>query len=117
MPSAARPVSSWNPQDDSNLIHARQQGLNWQVIANRMFPGKTPNACRKRHERLMERSNADEWDGVKLELLASTYMDLRAQMWELMAKRLNEKWQVLEAKVCLSPLFSPSHLNPLLDSH
>lgn len=82
-------------------MRARQQGLNWQPIASQYFPDKTANACRKRHERLMEKRNsADNWDGVKIEALAKAYVDIREQMWKLLADRLGEKWQNVEAKVC-----------------
>jgi hypothetical protein len=44
--------SSW---DDDILIQARAQGLNWNQIAQKHFPNKSPHACRKRYERLMVR--------------------------------------------------------------
>ena len=82
-------------------MRARQQGLNWQPIASQYFPDKTANACRKRHERLMEkRNNADNWDGVKMDRLSKAYLDLREQMWKILADRVGEKWQNVEAKVC-----------------
>ena len=81
-------------------MRARQQGLNWQPIASKYFPDKTANACRKRHERLMEKRNsADNWDGVKMDILSKAYLDLREQMWKLLADRVGEKWQNVEAKV------------------
>jgi hypothetical protein len=95
--------SSWSTKDDETLITARAQGLNWNQIAPKHFPSKSPNACRKRHERLMERQNAEQWDGVKLEVLASAYMDVRREMWSILANRVGEKWQLVEQKVCLAP--------------
>jgi hypothetical protein len=80
---------------------ARASGLNWQPIATKHFPNKTANACRKRHERLMERRNAEDWDGVKLETLATEYMAIRREMWSILADRVGEKWQIIEAKVGL----------------
>ncbi|XPS93976.1 lipoamidase [Ascochyta lentis] len=90
--------SSWSAQDDETLIQARTQGLNWNQIAPKHFPSKSPNACRKRHERLMERMNAEQWDGVKLDVLAQAYMEVRREMWGLLAARVNEKWQLVETK-------------------
>ncbi|XP_014561080.1 hypothetical protein COCVIDRAFT_22776 [Bipolaris victoriae FI3] len=90
--------SSWSTKDDETLIRARAQGLNWNQIGPKHFPSKTPNACRKRHERLMERQNAEQWDGVKLEILAQAYMDVRQEMWSLLAARVGEKWQLVETK-------------------
>ena len=92
-------------------MQARHQGLNWQPIATKYFPDKSANACRKRHERLMEkRSNADDWDGAKMEALARAYNDVREQMWRLLADRIGgEKWQIVEAKVSSKPLTQTSH--------
>ncbi|EOA81444.1 uncharacterized protein SETTUDRAFT_99126 [Exserohilum turcica Et28A] len=90
--------SSWSTKDDETLIQARAQGLNWNQIGPKHFPSKTPNACRKRHERLMERQNAEQWDGVKLEVLAQAYMEVRREMWSLLAARVGEKWQLVETK-------------------
>jgi hypothetical protein len=47
----------------------------------------------------MEKRNAEDWDGVKLEKLAVEYMAVRKEMWNVLATRLNEKWQNVEAKV------------------
>lgn len=95
---------SWPPEKDELLMRARQQGLNWQPIATQYFPDKTANACRKRHERLMEkRNNTDSWDGVKIEALARAYINVREQMWKLLADQVGEKWQTVESKVCIYP--------------
>ncbi|CAO2657440.1 Nn.00g035660.m01.CDS01 [Neocucurbitaria sp. VM-36] len=90
--------SSWSAKDDEILIQARAQGLNWNQIGPKHFPSKTPNACRKRHERLMERQNAEQWDGVKLDVLAQAYMEARRDMWSILAARVGEKWQLVEQK-------------------
>lgn len=91
---------SWSAHSDDILMQARQRGLNWQPIASQYFPNKTANACRKRHERLMEKRNHEnDWDGVKLDILAKNYMDVREQMWKILADVLGEKWQTVEAKV------------------
>jgi hypothetical protein len=73
--------------------------LNWQPIASRYFPNKSANACRKRHERLIERRQASDWDAEKLERLAQEYVAVRKEMWEMLASRLGERWAVVEAKV------------------
>ncbi|KAL6151089.1 hypothetical protein ACJBU6_10083 [Exserohilum turcicum] len=46
----------------------------------------------------MERQNAEQWDGVKLEVLAQAYMEVRREMWSLLAARVGEKWQLVETK-------------------
>lgn len=89
---------SWSPEKDELLMRARQQGLNWQPIATQHFPDKTANACRKRHERLMEqRNNAVNATDAS----ARAYINVREQMWKLLADRVGEKWQTVEAKVCI----------------
>jgi hypothetical protein len=94
--------SSWSSTEDETLITARAQGLNWNQIAPKHFPTKSANACRKRHERLMERQNAEQWDGVKLDVLAQAYMEVRREMWSILAARVGEKWGLVEQKVNIS---------------
>jgi hypothetical protein len=94
-----RSAAIWSTADDEILLQARASGLNWQPIATRHFPNKTANACRKRHERLVERRHVEDWDTHKLELLAQEYMACRKEMWEILASRLGERWGVIEAKV------------------
>ena len=97
--SAQRNAAIWSAPDDEKLLQARASGLNWQPIANRHFPNKTANACRKRHERLIERRQVEDWDAQKLELLAQEYVAIRKEMWEMLASRVGERWSVVEAKV------------------
>ena len=102
--SGTRVTSIWSQEEDETLMSARAKGLSWAPIAAQHFPTKTANACRKRHERLRERQNAEEWDTLKLETLAREYMGVRREMWSLLADRVGEKWQTIEAKVCSSGL-------------
>jgi hypothetical protein len=99
--SSIRPSSgAWNPQDDQTLMAARHDGMNWGHIQQAYFPTKTPNACRKRHERLMEKKSADDWDSERLENLAKQYMAMRREIWSGLAAATGEKWMVVEQKVC-----------------
>ncbi len=90
--------TAWRPQDDDALVRARARGENWAQIQTQ-FPGKTPNACRKRHERLMERRNADDFDTRKMEHIAREYMNMRREIWQPLAQRTGEKWTFVEQKV------------------
>lgn len=109
-PTSIRPSSgAWNPTDDQTLMAARSQGMNWQPIQQSYFPNKTPNACRKRHERLMERRSADDWDGIKLENLAKNYMGMRREIWSGLAAQTGEKWNVVEQKVHTYFTHNPPH--------
>jgi hypothetical protein len=94
-----RSTSIWTAEDDEILLAARAQGMNWQPIAEAHFPSKSGNACRKRHERLLEKGKAEDWDTNKLEKLSEEYMAVRKEMWSVLAVILEEKWQNVEAKV------------------
>ncbi|KAL9125578.1 MAG: hypothetical protein Q9217_005243 [Psora testacea] len=98
---ADRPTAtaSWSSDNDKLLMRLRgQQRLDWKSISA-YFPNKSANACRKRHERLMEkRTVADPWDGAKMDTLAKTYNDVREEMWRILADRVGEKWQIVETK-------------------
>lgn len=99
--SDRRTATPWNSSDDKRLIDARLKGLSWKHIAPEHFPDKTANACRKRHERLMDkRNNQDNWDGQKFETLARAYYENREKIWRILAEPLNEKWEDVERKVC-----------------
>ena len=100
--AALRNAAIWNSGDDETLLQARASGLNWGPISTRHFPGKTPNACRKRHERLVEKRQGEDWDAVRLERLAQEYATVRREMWEPLAARLGMKWTHVEAKVSMS---------------
>ncbi|RCI13496.1 hypothetical protein L249_5595 [Ophiocordyceps polyrhachis-furcata BCC 54312] len=101
-PSQHRASSgAWSPQNDHQLVAARMQGLNWGQIKDAYFPSKTANACRKRHERLMERRGAEDWDHRKLQRLAKEYMSMRREIWSGLAARTGERWNVVEYK-CMS---------------
>lgn len=91
---------AWNAGDDQTLLGARASGQNWAQIQQNYFPSKTPNSCRKRHERLMERRGADDWDTHRLENMAKEYMGLRKEIWAPLALRTGEKWNVVEQRVC-----------------
>jgi hypothetical protein len=107
LPPSHRPSSgAWTPQDDQQLMAARAQALNWSQIKETYFPNKTANACRKRHERLAERRDADDWDNRKFQRMAKEYMAMRKEIWSGLAARTGEKWNVVEQKV-LSHSFRP----------
>jgi hypothetical protein len=101
IPVSTRPSSgAWAPGDDVTLMTARTQGQNWGQIQAAYFPTKTANACRKRHERLMDRRNSEDWDTLKFETLGKEYMAMRREIWSPLAERTGDKWAVVEAKVC-----------------
>ncbi|KAL2169458.1 hypothetical protein VTG60DRAFT_6002 [Thermothelomyces hinnuleus] len=92
---------AWNQEDDRTLLTLRAMGKNWNQIQREAFPGKTGNACRKRHERLMERRGQNDFDNRKLERLCKEYMGMRKEIWQPLASRCGEKWNVVEMQ-CMS---------------
>ncbi|KAL8714878.1 MAG: hypothetical protein Q9220_001391 [cf. Caloplaca sp. 1 TL-2023] len=95
----SHPSGPWSSSSDEQLMRARQQGLNWANIAATYFPSKTPNACRKRHERLMEKRNViGSWDEARMGEVAKVYGNVREKMWKMVAEQVNEKWNVVESK-------------------
>lgn len=102
---------AWNQEDDRTLLALRAMGKNWNQIQREAFPGKTGNACRKRHERLMERRGQNEFDNRKLERLCKEYMSMRKEIWQPLASRCGEKWNVVEMQVCRVPNSHPEPQN------
>lgn len=94
-----RNTANWSAADDEVLVAARAAGLNWQSTASKHFPNKTANACRKRHERLVERRTHEDWNTKRLDVLAVEYMELRKEIWGPLAAKIGERWSVVEAKV------------------
>lgn len=92
----------WTPEADKQLLEARNGGLSWKPIAETYFRTKTPNACRKRYERLIEKQTVENWDSGRAADLARAYSECREKMWSLLAERMGEsKWNILEEKVSI----------------
>ncbi|KAL2014564.1 hypothetical protein VTN00DRAFT_2089 [Thermoascus crustaceus] len=98
--AASYPTSvPWPSRDDNLLVAARLQGHGWGQIQKEHFPSKTPNACRKRYERLIAKRRGSDWDSERFERLGTRYRELREQTWKPLADAVGEKWQDVE-KVC-----------------
>ncbi|KAI9894065.1 MAG: hypothetical protein M1814_004835 [Vezdaea aestivalis] len=91
----------WVSKDDAKLLDARAEGKNWQQIQDEHFPTKTPNACRKRHERLIEGRRGEEWTAEDLEHVGRAYAESRKHFWSPIAAALgqNMDWKAVEKKV------------------
>lgn len=99
--------SPWSGQDDDILTSARSQSLGWAQIQKDHFPSKTPNACRKRYERLVAKKRSHDWDQERIERLAAHYLELRDQIWKPLAQVIGESWEEVEKKAGLSPSETP----------
>ncbi|KAK1751327.1 hypothetical protein QBC47DRAFT_308084, partial [Echria macrotheca] len=101
---------AWNPKDDRALLALRAMGKNWNQIQREAFPGKTGNACRKRYERLMELRGRNDFDSRKFERLSAEYMKMRKEIWQPLAQRVGERWDIVEAQLMSNGLrFIQSH--------
>ncbi len=89
----------WTGEEDEILCQNRTRGYGWGQIQEQHFPGKSANACRKRHERLMTKRRSTEWDDARLNKLAVQYNRMRAEIWSGVAKELGEKWEHVEKAV------------------
>jgi Myb-like DNA-binding domain len=100
----------WTTEEDEILSAYRTQGYGWAQIQEKHFPGKSANACRKRHERLMTKRRSAAWDESRLESLAVNYRGMREHIWRCLADRLGEKWEHVEKIVrgCAINVFSLS---------
>jgi hypothetical protein len=111
-PKQSQPRSSaaWTKTDDEKLIDCRRQGEKWETIAKEHFAPKSANACRKRHERLLEmEACVDAADKIKHEDLGVAYKKHREVFWQAIASDLgNDKWEACEAMVS-------THTNYLFD--
>jgi hypothetical protein len=99
----------WTAEDDETLRDYRTRGYGWSQIQEKCFPGKSANACRKRHERLMTKRRTLDWDETRLESLAVNYRQMREQIWRPLAERLGEKWEHVEKAVRRCTIDKLSH--------
>ena len=97
-----RTSAAWSPEDDMLLWDSREnRKLGWPQTAE-LFQGKSPNACRKRYERLKLQKTPDEWEGARFDALAEVYVRCREEMWKKIAEQFGDKdtrWQTLEQQV------------------
>ena len=98
-----RPSSgAWSIRDDKQLIMARSEGLNWSQIQEQFFPSKSSNACRKRHERLIDSKGRGNDETMRVERIAAEYVQMREKLWRPLAEKTGEKWSYVEKTVrCL----------------
>ncbi|KAJ9292798.1 hypothetical protein DTO271G3_8373 [Paecilomyces variotii] len=89
----------WQDEEDSILLNARSRGQGWGQIQKEHFPFKTPNACRKRYERLIAKKRGNSWDEAKFEKLGILYKQLREQIWMPLADAMDESWEDVEKAV------------------
>ncbi|KAK2751630.1 hypothetical protein FQN55_000351 [Onygenales sp. PD_40] len=101
----------WSAHDDEVLLSARAQGLGWNQIQRENFQIKTPNACRKRFERLVQKRKGAEWEGERVEKVAKVYSQMRSDIWRPLAEATGESWEDVERLVCCT-LSLPNNVLP-----
>lgn len=92
----------WLTEEDDALMNAKAAGMGWNDIHQQYFPTKSGNACRKRHERLMQKLRTTDWDDNRIRRVMAEYgrHGVREEFWGGIAKRLGEKWEDCERVVC-----------------
>jgi len=92
----------WSQDEDQVLVDAKGQGLGWNELCKKYFPQKSGNACRKRHERLMAKRNAN-WSDDRIMKVRQVYnkRGMREQVWKTLAQHCGEKWEDIERVVCV----------------
>ncbi|KAL1954501.1 hypothetical protein VTO42DRAFT_1112 [Malbranchea cinnamomea] len=100
MQNTSNTSGPWSAHDDEILLQARAQSHGWNQIQRDHFPNKTPNACRKRYERLVAKRRGSDWNDERIDRVASRYMQMREQTWRPLADAVGENWEDVE-KLCL----------------
>lgn len=83
-------------------MDAKSEGLAWNDIKLKYFPNKTGNACRKRHERLMQKLRTTDWDEARIRRVTNAYTTsgARERFWKEIARRVDEdRWEDVERVV------------------
>ena len=101
----------WNNEEDCVLIDAKGRGMSWEEIHRTHFPGKSANACRKRHERVLAKMRNTDWDDARIQRVTDAYNRHRHTIWAPLCKELNENLSDVEKVVGrLYPFRTPSKL-------
>lgn len=91
------PIAAWSASDDQLLLLMKSSGKKWVEISS-LFPGKTSNACRKRHARLVTHAQV-EWDEFKERDLAVEFVNAKVGFFKVIAGNLKMEWRQVEKKV------------------
>jgi hypothetical protein len=90
----------WSNEEDTVLLDAKNRGKSWEEIHRQHFPGKSANACRKRHERVLAKMRNTDWDDARIQRVTDAYNRHRHLIWQPMCKELNESLTDVEKVVC-----------------
>lgn len=68
--SPAKKQSKWSAEEDTKIIHLRQDGMKWEDISKHL-PGRSAISCRLHYQNYLERRS--EWDEDRKNKLARLY--------------------------------------------
>lgn len=102
-PSRPGQSGPWSSEEDNILLDAKGRGMSWEEIHRQHFPGKSANACRKRHERVLAKMRNTDWDDARIQRVTNAYSRHRHLMWAPMCKELGESITDVEKVVCRQP--------------
>jgi hypothetical protein len=102
-----RPSQSgpWTQAEDEILLDAKSQGLSWEEIHRQHFPGKSANACRKRHERCLMKMKRTDWDEARIQRVRDAYIRNRPMIWAPLVNDIGETLEDIERVVSLHSIF------------
>ncbi|KIW65268.1 hypothetical protein PV04_07541 [Phialophora macrospora] len=86
----------WNNDEDSILMEAKLKGMSWEEIHRQHFPGKSANACRKRHERVLAKVRNTNWDEARIQRVTDAYHKHRSSIWAPLCNELGESLSDVE---------------------
>ncbi|KAG0134490.1 hypothetical protein HOY82DRAFT_636228 [Tuber indicum] len=95
-PPTTPPTAAWSTTDDELLLTSKTSGKKWVEISP-LFPGKTSNACRKRHARLVTNAQL-EWNAEREKDLAMEFVSAKVGFFKSLAGNLGLEWQQVEKK-------------------
>ena len=91
------------------LLDAKGRGMSWEEIHQQHFPGKSANACRKRHERVLAKMKNTDWDDARIQRVTDAYNRHRESIWAPLCSELGESMSDIEkvASIELALLAGP----------
>ncbi|KAL7276963.1 hypothetical protein RUND412_000057 [Rhizina undulata] len=89
-------TAAWNSSDDERLLNLKASGKSWAEMMT-VFQGKSSNACRKRHARLVANKRL-VWNEDMERELAAEFVNAKVGLWRALGSNLGLEWQQVEKK-------------------
>ncbi|KAE8549035.1 hypothetical protein EYB25_007550 [Talaromyces marneffei] len=96
---SAKKQSKWSAEEDAVIIDSRGKRMQWHEIS-KLLPGRSATSCvtavrcRLHYQNYLERP---EWDEDKKIKLAQLYERFKADMWIIIAQKMELPWRAVES--------------------